>query len=183
MIKNEPLAYLINPYQKEDPRLSQILTKLDTKEQRLIDQSNLNEQLVRAFEYRFELPGARVPGMDVYPVWKQIRFPLDEQNNTIGIGQQITRIDINAKVPSASGSYVVDLLVTKDKGLTFESIFPSDVTQKLILPQDLNWIKYGGKFSLAADILQDGWWWRIDELVADGIVAGIEIVIRGVLNL
>lgn len=183
MIAPKGLDYLIQRYRRDDPILCQILTALNDQENSLVSQSNQDESVLINFEYRFELPGVLTVGVDLYPVWKQVRFPLDGQNNTIGTGQQITRIDINAKIASVTGPAVLDILVTKDKGLTFNSLFGPDVSQKLTLPQGLNWIKYGGKFILSSDILQDNWWFRVDGLVADGTVSGIEIVIRGTLNL
>lgn len=176
------LDYLIQPIAKENQRLFQILTGLNDQEIKLINQSNQNELLVRNFEYRFDLSGARSTGTDTYPVWKQVRFPLDEAGNIIGTGQQITRVDINTKV-APTNDYGVDLLISKDKGANFNSILPPAATQKLILPAGLFWISYGGKV-FSNDILQEGWWFRIDETIGAGTApSGVEIVIRGKLNL
>jgi hypothetical protein len=92
------LVFLINSFQRENIRLYQVLLALNGQTQDLIDKSNLDESILVNFEYRFELPGFPVVANDVYPVWKQVRLPLDPSNNTFGKGQQITRIDINAKV-------------------------------------------------------------------------------------
>lgn len=183
MLKVKGLAYLIQSFQRVDIRLFQVLNELNNQSIATIEQGNTNESVGTNFEYRFEIPGVPIVATDIYPVWKQVRLPLDAANNVIGIGQKITRIDINAKAPSATGDFIADILVTKDKGVTFNSIFPPDLTQKLILPQDLNWIKYGGSFALATDMLQDGWWFRIDILQADGIVSDLEIVVRGLLQI
>jgi len=175
------LAFLINSFQRTDIRLFQVLTALNDQTQDLVTKSNLDESILTNFEYRFELPGFPIVANDVYPVWKQVRLPLDSSNNTFGNGQKITRVDINAKAASAGTDFIVDILVTKDKGVTFNSIFPGTLAQKLVLPKTLLWIKYGGTFSLSADVLQDGWWFRIDVLQSDGTVNSPEIVIRGVL--
>lgn len=183
MIIRKSLDYLIQQFRRDNPILAEILTSLSNQGNALTDQNNLDESILINFEYRFELGGVLTVANDIYPVWKQVRFPLNDVGNTIGTGQQITRIDINAKVASITGPAVLDILVTKDKGISFTSLFGPDISQKLILPQNLNWIKYGGKFILSADILQDGWWFRIDGLTADGVCEAIEIVIRGTLNL
>lgn len=176
------LDYLIQPIAKENQRLFQILTGLNDQEVRLVDQANQNELIVRNFEYRFELPGVRATGTNTYQVWKQVRFPLDEAGNTIGTGQQITRVDINTKV-APTNDYSVDLLISKDKGTTFNSNLPPAAAQKLILPAGLFWISYGGKV-FSNDILQEGWWFRVDETVGAGTApSGVEIVIRGKLIL
>jgi len=182
MLIQKGLLYLINSFQQESYRLYQVLLSLNQQTIDIVNQSNLNEQILTNFEYRFELPGLPIVASDVYPVWKQVRFPLDANNKIIGSGQRITRIDINAKAGPGSSSFIVDLLVTKDKGVTFQSIFGPSLTQKLVLPVGLKWIKYGGKFLLSNDILQDGWWFRLDVLQSDGTTDSPEIVIRGVLE-
>lgn len=178
-IESQQLGYLINSFQKENFRLYEILTLLNQQDTKFVQDQQIQNAALDNFEYRFELPGVQAVANDVYPVWKQVRFPLDSSNNTIGKGQQITRIDINAKVASVGSNFIADILVSKDKGVTFTSIFPGTNAQKLVLPIGLHWIKYGGTFALSADILQDGWWFRVDVLQADGTVRAVEIVVRG----
>lgn len=173
------LGYLIQPIAKEDFRLFQILTGLNDQEVKLVDQGNLNESIDINFEYRFELPGVLPSAMDIYPVWKQVKLPLDNSNNVISNGQKITKIDINAKVAGAADSSI-NILITKDRGVTFNSILGPDPTQKLIIPATLLWISYGGTYFTGGNVLQDGWWFRIDAL-GDGTLESVELVIRGVL--
>lgn len=179
MILQKSLGYLINPFKGRDQNLWQVLTFLANQEIALVDQGNSNEVVLLNEELRFELPGVLTTGTDVYPVWKQVRLPLDASNNVIG-ALKITRLDINAKVPDGTG-LSLDILITKDKGITFNSVLGPDPTQKLILPAGLNWIKFGGDYLVTGgNILQDGWWFRIDILAANG-ASGVELVIRGSL--
>lgn len=179
----QTLGYLINLFKPSNFNLWKCLTLLNKQDTNFVSSQTIQNIVVDYFEYRFELPGVLVVANDTYPVWKQVRFPLDSNTNTVGTGQQITRIDINVKVAPVGSDLIIDLLVSKDKGVTFNSIFPGTNAQKLVLPIGLFWVKYGGSFSLSADVLQDGWWWRVDVIQADGTVAAAEVIVRGKLNL
>jgi hypothetical protein len=182
-LEPQSLGYLINLFKPSNFNLWKVLTRLNEQDANFVQNQAIQNEILDSFEYSFQLPGVAMVGNDVYPVWKQVFFTLDGNNNSIGIGQRITRIDINAKTAPVGSSFIVDLLVSKDKGVTFNSIFPPTNAKKLVLPIGLHWIKYGGTFALAADTLQDGWWWRVDVLQADGSTAAVEIAVRGKLLL
>lgn len=172
------LAYLINTFRTQNFNLWKVLTGLSNQIDAVVATQTIQDQIIDNFVYRFEFP-TLTTGTDIYPVWKQIRFPLDSSGNAVAnTGQQILRLDINAKVAPGSDC-VIDILVTKDNGVTFTSLLGPTNAQKIVLPTGLSWIKYGGQY-FTNNVLQDGWWFRID-CINDGGASGVEIVLRTLL--
>jgi hypothetical protein len=179
-LTQKTLSFLIDTFKSSNFNLWKVLTGLNNQVVSLITTVNSDETILLNEKYTFRILGVLVEGTDVLPTWQQICLPLDSSNNVIG-AFQISRLDINVKVPTSSGSLVVDLLISKDRGVTFNSILGPTAAQKIILPVGLTWIKFGRQLFTGGNILQDGWWFRVDVITTDGVASGCEMVLRGSL--
>ena len=177
-LTQQTLDYLIQPFKaRGDIRLYEALKKLGDTQIELENELNADEPILKSVQLRYVLPGVQAVANDVLPSDARIRFPLDSSNNFPVSVLQLTRAYVSAKVAPVGSTYIVDVLISKDGGTTFNSIFAPTNANKLVLPIGLKVIKYGNNF--ITNTLQDGWPVRIDVLQADGTVAGCEVILEG----
>lgn len=181
-ILNKGLQYLINSFQRENIRLYEVLNLLNDQQLQIIAQGNQNETVLSNYEFRFNLPGVQAVANDVYPVWKQVRLPLDSSNNVVGSGITVRQLWLSCKVAPVGSDYTLDFLVSKDNGVSWNSILAPTNAAKLVIPIGINVIKYGGVL-MSNNVLQNGWLLRLDVKTADGTVEAVEFLILGVLSL
>lgn len=179
------IDYLVKPFQKENQRLYQALTLIA----KLTDQLAQNETLVRQTAFglfeKFELGGIRANATDTYPVRSRLYLPRDPGNNLVASNLPNFRprlnlqfVGISAKVPLAGGGpYIVDIKISRDQGVSFNSIFKVANPLQLIVGQ-----VSGSNAIFSIDTLLDGDLFRIDETGTDGTLAGVEIYLLGNLN-
>jgi hypothetical protein len=180
-ILNKGLQFLINSFQRENIRLYEILNELNGQQTQIIAQGNQSETVLSNYEFRFNLPGVQAVASDVYPTWKQVRLPLDDSNNVVGTGITVRQLWLSCKVAPVASNYSLDLLVSKDNGVTWNSILAPTNALKLVIPIGVHVIKYGGVL-MSNNVLQNGWLLRLDVKVADGTVEAVELLILGVLS-
>lgn len=187
MIKNvfSQVDPLIKPFQAENQRLYQALS-ITTKGIDIVAQSvDLNQQIDFGISLTFELPGVRTDATDTLETRPRLYLPRNAGNNLVAVDLPNFRprlnlqfVGISAKVPLAGGGpYIPDILVSRDQGITFNSIFKIISPLQLIIGQVSSDNKI---FSIGT--LLDGDLFRIDETGTDGTLEGIEIYILGNLN-
>lgn len=176
--RSHEIEALIQPYTSKDPRLAQILRKLSSALQNT-EEAVFTESVRDSYvAIRFELPGVQVVANDILPVRYTIRLPRDPSNNVVVSQIQLQLISISAKVAAVGADFIMDCLVSVDKGATFKSLFGSVTANKPTLPKGLFLIK-NSFFTI--DQLFDENMLRIDVLQADGTVDGIEFILMGAM--
>jgi hypothetical protein len=169
---------LVQPYTAKDPRFVQIIRKLARAFQ-AVEDTLFQEDTRDSFHIiRFELPGVQIVANDVLSVRYTIRLPRGQSNNIIVQYLQLQLISISAKVAATGSDFIMDCLVSKDKGTTFKSLFGPDNSTKPTLPKTLTLIK-NSFFSI--DQLFDEDMLRIDVIAADGVIDGVEFMLMGAM--
>lgn len=131
---------LVQPITGPNPRLAQILRKIAGSVAADEIESGLEKRINRYVAIRFELPGVQVVASDILPVRYTIRLPRDVSNNLLVSKIQLQLISISAKVTGAA-DFIMDCLVSVDKGATFKSLFGQDNSTKPTIPAGLFLIK------------------------------------------
>jgi len=174
------IGHLISPLKRDNVRLYQILNQLDKYAQSLKDEATQVETVALNFPIRLDIPGVMVVANDVLLSRYQVRLPLDEDNNLLAQKLQLQYLSISAKIPPNASSFIFDILVSNDLGVTFKSLFPPTNALKPFLPVNLAFMKYS---AFAIDQLFDGDFLRVDILQADGVVSGVQLYLLGNLTL
>src|SRR5690348_16147947 len=137
------IDYLVKPFQKDNQRLYQALTLIA----KLTDQLAKNESLVRQSSFgifeKFDLFGVRSDGTDTYQTRPRLYLPRTPKNNLVANDIVTFRprlnlqfVGISAKVPLASGGpYIVDIKISRDQAVTWNSIFKATNPLQLIVGQ------------------------------------------------
>ena len=188
MIKNifSQIDPIIKPFQSENQRLYQALSLTAKGVDIVADSVNINQQIDFGISLTFELPGVRADAVDTLETRPRLYLPRNSGNNLVATDLpnfqprlNLQFVGISCKVPLASGGpYIPDILISRDQGVTFASIF------KLMFPLNLIVGQVTGSnkiFSIGT--LLDGDLFRVDETGTDGVLEGIEIYILGNLNL
>jgi len=169
------VGQIIAPFKGQQPRLWQALDTLNS------GMTALNKTITQiqaiAFYDRFSLVLPLTGSTDLLRYVVQI--PIDHTNYPLASQFNITKMVITSKVASAGDT--IDLLVSVDRGTTFNSILkPSGgpiVYNKGNLPAGLTYISYGvSQFSKSA--LFDNNFLRVD-LLAGTIGDGLTIDLMG----
>lgn len=135
--------------------------------------------LSNSITLRFPIPGVAAVANDVYLSPYRVTLPRNSGNDLLGSAIMLTLVAVSAKTAPSGSDYIVDILQSQDKEVTFNTILGPDNPGKLILPKSAVFSKYSNKFS--HNTLEDGDYLRFDNIQADGIVADIEIILQGVL--
>jgi hypothetical protein len=166
---------LVQPITGTNPRLAQILRKIAGS--LAVDEivGAKEQEINRYVSIRFELPGVQVIASDILPTRYTIRLPRDIVNNLLVQKIQLQLISISAKVTGAA-DFIMDCLVSVDKGANFKSLFGQDNSTKPTIPAGLFLIK-NTFFSI--DQLFDEDMLRIDCIVTGTDWDGIEFYLIG----
>lgn len=173
-IQNPTLTSLINSYQKKDPVLWEILTKIYQSNSDLIAGYN---QFRTSFNWIMELEiDALSVDTDLLPTWKRVYLPRDERNVQTYTQVKPQLVGLLAKSAPSGADLICDIQYSRDLGSSWNSLFQSVTT--LILPDGNHYIQYG---IFSAGTLFDGDIVRFD-VSQTGSAAGLEIRIIGAMN-
>lgn len=173
---------IIKPFQEENQRLYQALSILAKGTDKVSEIADLSKQIDYGCSLTFELPGVRTNANDVYPTRPRLYLPRNPGNNLVATDITVFQprltlqyVGISAKVPLAGGGpYLPDILVSRDQGVTFNSIFKVAFPLNLIVGQVT-----GSNKIFAISTLLDGDLFKINETGTDGTLEGIEIYLLG----
>jgi len=173
---------LILPLQKENQRLYQALSTIAKGVDTVSVAADINKQIDFGVFQRFELPGLRADGTDTHWTRPRLYLPRNSGNNLVAkdlpnFQPRLTLqyVGISAKVPLAGGGpYIVDILISRDQGVTFASIFKVSNPLNLIVGQVT-----GSNKIFSIGTLLDGDLFRIDESGTVGTLAGFVIYLLG----
>jgi hypothetical protein len=179
------VEHLIKPLLSENTRLYQALSIIAKGVDKVNTVSTINQEVTYGIELRINLPGVRANGTDTCDVWPRIYLPRNAGNNLVSEDLpnwqprlNLQYIGISAKVPLAGGGpYLPDILISRDQGVTFNSIFKLTNPLQLIVGQVT-----GSNSIFQIGTLLDGDLIRIDETGTDGVLEGIELYILGNLS-
>ena len=187
MIKNifSQIDPIIKPFQAENQKLYQALSLTAKGVDIVADSVNINQQIDFGISLTFELPGVRVNATDTLETRPRLYLPRNAGNNLVVVDRinfqprlNLQFVGISCKVPLAGGGpYLPDILISRDQGTTFASIFKLTDPLNLIVSQ-----VSGSNKIFSIGTLLDGDLFRIDESGTDGTLEGIEIYILGNLD-
>jgi len=169
MINQDDVLALFQDLKLDNPRVWQAITSL---------QANLPPQ---AFYAEIVLAGQVQVGTDVLNHPCILRLPIDPYRMWKVQSVILQDIEIACKVPPQSSDFTVDILITRNQRVTFNSIFTS--------PSNLATVKAGSYFNKISEsaigtkeLFEDDEF-RVDVVSADSTVTDAWIVIRGTANL
>lgn len=125
---------------------------------------------------RIILPGVQVVANDVLAHRYHVRIPRDQSNNLIYKQINLLTMTLSAKVQPVS-NYSLQLQVSSDGGVTFLPMFPA---AGVTLPGGSESVVLTPSF-LIPTLLDDNQI-RVDVILADGTVSGVEGVLQGVYS-
>jgi len=169
--------------QEINVRLYQALQILSRGVDTVSSAAQINQSIVFEQSVAFYLPGVRTDATDTCETRPSLQLPRNQSNNLINIKNFIPRLKlhyvlITAKVPLAGGGpYEADILISRDLGVTWNSIFLAQKAQ-LIVGQVI-----GSNKIFSIGTLYDGDLFRIDETGTDGTLAGVQISMTGTLSI
>lgn len=176
------IDYLIKPLQSENQRLYQSLATIAKGVDTVSGTVGTDREITLGLSLLFELPGIRTNATDTLETRPRLYLPRNAGNNLISTDLpnwqprlNLQFVGISAKVPLAGGGpYLPDILISRDQGVTFNSIFKAANPLQLIIGQ-----VSGQNAIFSIGTLLDGDLIRIDETGTDGTLAGIEIYLLG----
>lgn len=87
---------------------------------------------------------------------------------------------ITAQVKASSSSFIADVLLSTDFGVTWNSLFPSGSANKAVLPVNTEQVVLTPAWAITQ--VNDGNQIRVDVIQADGIASGLEVLIEGAIG-
>ena len=187
MIKSvfSQIDFLIKPFQAENQRLYQALSTTAKGVDAVSEAAQLNQEIDFGISLLIKMSGVRVDNTDVLETRPRLYLPRNTKNNLIAADRvnfqprlNLQFIGITCRVPLAGGGpYIPDILISRDQGVTFASIFKVTDPLNLIVGQVT-----GSNAIFSIGTLLDGDLFRVDESGTDGILEGIEIYILGNLD-
>lgn len=176
------IDYLIKPLQSENQRLYQSLATIAKGVDTVSGTVGTDREITLGLSLLFELPGIRTNATDTLETRPRLYLPRNAGNNLISTDLpnwqprlNLQFVGISAKIPLAGGGpYLPDILISRDQGVTFNSIFKAANPLQLIVGQ-----VSGQNAIFSIGTLLDGDLIRVDETGTDGTLAGIEIYLLG----
>jgi len=170
--------------------------QIDAKKRRIVNASasqDQNDVVIRAELYQFLKDPPRFPssGMSVEQagmwVWGRAKLGGVQSVATdvlahpyvvrlpAGYKLMFEHSFVSCKVKPTTSTYVVDFLVSTDDAATFTSIYPAGNANKLNIAVSA---RSGTQDTVATSQFLTNTYFRVDILAADGVVSGIEMIIR-----
>lgn len=172
------LGYLINTFQKESPRLWEVLTKLNDQVSNLQDTVNTTQQVAYNWSMTIRLDGDDLTNVDdAYRVWPVVYLPRDTSNVLLPINTSLQFLGVNVKTAPANDA-LFDIQVSRDMGVNFFSIF-QDPAALPFIPATFNATTFK---IFAVRSLFEGDFIRIDLKNDFDTVDGLELFLLGTLN-
>ncbi len=179
------VEHLIKPLLSENTRLYQALSLIAKGVDKVNGVTSLNQEVTYGIDIRLQLDGVRVDGTDNLPTRPRVYLPRNAGNNLVSENLKtwqprlnLQYVGISCKVPLAGGGpYLADILISRDQGTTFNSIFKAASPLNLIVGQ-----VSGSNSIFQIGTLLDGDLIRVDESGTDGTLEGVELYLLGNLS-